>query len=126
MVIAGRSAIHVGPNAHSVAMVFQNYALHPHMTAFGAIALPLAMRKPSLFENLPLLRLASPRRPRKTLRAASIVAADATGVYPLHRDAFDRVAEESPKAVEALYRSMIRVLAGRLTSASSEIAIMDL
>ncbi len=71
--IAGRPVSHLGPSARNVAMVFQNYALYPHMTAFGNIALPLAMRRLSLFERLPLLRLASPRRPRIAAEIATKV-----------------------------------------------------
>ena len=36
-------------------MVFQNYALYPHMTVFDNIALPLTMARLNLFERLPLL-----------------------------------------------------------------------
>src|SRR5690606_9436980 len=36
--IAGRSVAHLSPSARNVAMVFQNYALYPHMTAFSNIA----------------------------------------------------------------------------------------
>ncbi|WP_439573965.1 ABC transporter ATP-binding protein [Phreatobacter sp.] len=38
-----------------VAMVFQNYALYPHMTVEQNIALPLVMRRLSSFERAPLL-----------------------------------------------------------------------
>ena len=62
--IAGRSVSHLGPSARNVAMVFQNSALYPHMSAFDNIALPLTMRQLSLIERLPLLRWTSRRRPR--------------------------------------------------------------
>jgi len=52
------------PAQRDVAMVFQSYALYPHMTVAGNIATPLEMRRLSLAERLPLLRLLSPRRPR--------------------------------------------------------------
>lgn len=42
-------------------MVFQNYALYPHMTAGENIATPLVMGGLSLFERLPLLGRLSPR-----------------------------------------------------------------
>ncbi len=61
--IAGRSVSHMTPSARNVAMVFQSYALYPHMTVFDNIALPLSMRRLSLVERLPLVKHASPRRP---------------------------------------------------------------
>jgi multiple sugar transport system ATP-binding protein len=39
----------------NVAMVFQNYALYPHLTVRENIAVPLAMRRLSALERLPLL-----------------------------------------------------------------------
>jgi multiple sugar transport system ATP-binding protein len=45
-------------------MVFQNYALYPHMSTAENIALPLKVDRLTLAERLPLLRLLSPRRPR--------------------------------------------------------------
>jgi multiple sugar transport system ATP-binding protein len=45
-----------------VAMVFQSYALYPHMTVAQNIGLPLIMQHLSLVERLPLIRYLSPRR----------------------------------------------------------------
>ena len=61
----GTAAVdHLRPHERRVAMVFQNYALYPHMTVFDNIALPLTMTRLNLFERLPLLRRLSPRRSR--------------------------------------------------------------
>ena len=35
----------LSPRERNIAMVFQSYALYPHMTAFANIAFPLTMRK---------------------------------------------------------------------------------
>jgi multiple sugar transport system ATP-binding protein len=43
-------------------MVFQSYALYPHMSVFENMALPLTMARLNVFERIPLVRLASPRR----------------------------------------------------------------
>ncbi|MDA9505274.1 glycerol-3-phosphate ABC transporter ATP-binding protein [Bradyrhizobium sp. CCBAU 11386] len=43
------------PKRRDVAMVFQSYALYPHMTVASNIALPLRMRRLSAFQRLPLL-----------------------------------------------------------------------
>ncbi|MGY3488122.1 multiple sugar transport system ATP-binding protein [Bradyrhizobium sp. USDA 4011] len=43
------------PKRRDVAMVFQSYALYPHMTVASNMALPLRMRRLSAFQRLPLL-----------------------------------------------------------------------
>ncbi len=43
--IEGKSVNEVAPKDRDVAMVFQNYALYPHMTIFDNIAFPLKLRK---------------------------------------------------------------------------------
>jgi multiple sugar transport system ATP-binding protein len=60
--IGGASVDHLRPHERHVAMVFQSYALYPHMRVFANMALPLTMTRLKLFERLPLLRLLSPRR----------------------------------------------------------------
>ncbi len=43
--IRGKNILSVPPYNRNIGMVFQNYALFPHMTVFGNIAFPLKMRK---------------------------------------------------------------------------------
>ena len=43
--IEGRNATFAPPNKRDIGMVFQNYALFPHMTVFDNIAFPLRMRR---------------------------------------------------------------------------------
>jgi len=62
--IGGSAVDHMRPHERKVAMVFQNYALYPHMTVFDNIALPLTMARLNLLERLPLLKHLSPRRGR--------------------------------------------------------------
>jgi multiple sugar transport system ATP-binding protein len=62
--IAGGPVDHLRPHERRVAMVFQSYALYPHMSVFHNIAMPLVMARLSLWERLPLLRHLSPRRRR--------------------------------------------------------------
>lgn len=45
MWIDGRLSTYMPPNKRDIGMVFQNYALFPHMTIFENIAFPLRMRK---------------------------------------------------------------------------------
>jgi multiple sugar transport system ATP-binding protein len=60
--IGGRGVDHLRAHERKVAMVFQNYALYPHMSVFDNIALPLTMSRLNVFERIPLLRLLSSRR----------------------------------------------------------------
>ena len=62
--IAGRPVDHLPPAERDVAMVFQSYALYPHMTVAGNLATPLEMRRLTLLERLPVIRHLSPRRRR--------------------------------------------------------------
>src|SRR5690606_21032598 len=62
--VDGAAIDHLRPHERRVAMVFQSYALYPHMTVFQNLALPLTMARLTMAERLPLLRLLSPRRRR--------------------------------------------------------------
>ncbi len=43
------------PKERNTAMVFQSYALYPHMTVFNNIAVPLQMRRLKRYQRLPLI-----------------------------------------------------------------------
>ena len=45
ILLAGRSINHVPPHKRDIGMVFQNYALFPHMTVAENLAFPLSVRK---------------------------------------------------------------------------------
>ncbi|MEJ5021248.1 ABC transporter ATP-binding protein [Ochrobactrum vermis] len=62
--VDGSRVNHLRPHERKVSMVFQSYALYPHMTVFDNIAVPLTVEKLSLFERIPLLKYLSPRRKR--------------------------------------------------------------
>ena len=51
-----QSVNHLLPSERSVAMVFQNYALYPHLTVLQNVTLPLEMAKMTLIQRLPILR----------------------------------------------------------------------
>jgi multiple sugar transport system ATP-binding protein len=53
--IAGRVVDGLRPKQRDIAMVFQSYALYPHMTVRQNMALPLRMRRLSYWQRLPLL-----------------------------------------------------------------------
>jgi multiple sugar transport system ATP-binding protein len=58
--IGGRDVTGLRPSERDVAMVFQNYALYPHLTVAQNMAVPLAMRRLSMLGRLPLLRRLAP------------------------------------------------------------------
>src|SRR5204863_6169995 len=64
VLIDGAPVDHLRPHERRVAMVFQSYALYPHMRVFANIALPLMMSRLNLIERLPILRMLSARRRR--------------------------------------------------------------
>jgi len=61
----------IRPSARNLAMVFQSYALYPHLSAFDNMAVPLRMRRLSTVERLPLLGRLLPgrRREERSIRA---------------------------------------------------------
>jgi len=81
-------SVHIGgvcvdalaPKARDVAMVFQSYALYPHMTAAQNIALPLAMRDLTRIERLPLAHRLSRGVAEKRKRIGNAVERAATQV----------------------------------------------
>jgi len=48
--IGARDVTDLPPDKRDIAMVFQNYALYPHMTVFENVAFPLRARRPRLAE----------------------------------------------------------------------------
>ncbi|MEO0822719.1 MAG: ABC transporter ATP-binding protein [Pseudomonadota bacterium] len=61
VLLGGEDVTARSPAARNIAMVFQNYALYPHMSVAANIEVPIAARRLSLAERLPLLRWLSPR-----------------------------------------------------------------
>jgi multiple sugar transport system ATP-binding protein len=53
--MAGRCIDDLAPGARDIAMVFQSYALYPHLTVRENIAVPLAVRRLSRWQRLPLV-----------------------------------------------------------------------
>lgn len=57
--IAGQAVDRKRPADRNLAMVFQSYALYPHLTVYDNIAVPLRMKALNRLERLPVVRLAS-------------------------------------------------------------------
>ncbi len=80
--IGGRDVTALRPADRDVAMVFQNYALYPHLTVAENLAVPLAMRRLSLAGRLPLLRHLAPGQAalRRQIAVDVARAADMLGI----------------------------------------------
>jgi len=68
------------PADRNVAMVFQSYALYPHLTAAQNIAVPLAMRNLSAVERLPLVGRLIPGRAARQAAISQQVQATAASL----------------------------------------------
>ncbi|MFM7564124.1 MAG: ABC transporter ATP-binding protein, partial [Planctomycetota bacterium] len=62
ILIGGRDVSGLAPAERDIAMVFQNYALYPHMTVYGNLAFGLRLRYGGGFSARLLKRLVDPRR----------------------------------------------------------------
>ena len=58
--IDGQPVDHLRPAARVIAMVFQSYALYPHLTVLDNIAMPLRLSRLNLFQRLPGARYLNP------------------------------------------------------------------
>ncbi len=83
--IGARDVTRTRAAERNVAMVFQSYALYPHLTARENIAVPLAMRRLSALQRMPLLgRFMPGRTARQSAIAADVVqAAESLGLGAL-------------------------------------------
>ncbi|MGY6646285.1 MAG: ABC transporter ATP-binding protein [Salinarimonas sp.] len=82
--IGSRALRHERPSERNIAMVFQSYALYPHMSVYENLALPLAMRDLAAWQRLPLIgrftpgyrrrRAAIDRRVQETARMLGLEA----------------------------------------------------
>jgi multiple sugar transport system ATP-binding protein len=85
VLIDGRDVTEQAPKRRNLAMVFQSYALYPHMTVARNIAVPLEMRRLSAARRLPLLGALLPgtRALQGEIGAEVARVADALGLSTL-------------------------------------------
>ena len=83
--IDGVSADGIRPSARNLAMVFQSYALYPHLSVFDNIAVPLRMKRLSALERAPLVGRLMPsrRRAERVIRADVERVAEQLEISPL-------------------------------------------
>jgi multiple sugar transport system ATP-binding protein len=117
VLIGGAPVDHLRPHERRVAMVFQSYALYPHMKVFGNIALPLVMSRLNVFERLPLIRMLSPRRHRVMPEIAREVRAVAEQLQ------IEALLERRPSQLSGGQRQ--RVALGRAMVRSPAAFLMD-
>ncbi|MFC7396409.1 ABC transporter ATP-binding protein [Chelatococcus sp. GCM10030263] len=115
--IGGRPVDHLRAHERRVAMVFQSYALYPHMTVRHNIALPLIMARLNLAERLPLVRLLSPRRRAVMARIEEEVNAVASGLQLGH------LLDRKPAQLSGGQRQ--RVALGRAMVRHPDVFLMD-
>ncbi|MEM7597026.1 MAG: ABC transporter ATP-binding protein [Pseudomonadota bacterium] len=71
VLIGGQAVTDSAPKDRNIAMVFQDYALYPHMSVDENMAMPLVMARLPLYARLPGLRSVTPagRKARPEIRA---------------------------------------------------------
>jgi multiple sugar transport system ATP-binding protein len=115
--INGRRVDGVRPKSRNVAMVFQSYALYPHLTVAQNISLPLRMSRLKLWQRLPLARQlsASTRRLWRGIDADVHAAAGALDI--------ERLLGRKPKQLSGGQRQ--RVALGRAMVREPAVFLMD-
>ncbi len=99
IIIGGKVVNRIPPQQRNVAMVFQNYALYPHMTVRGNLEFPLRMQK--------LTRAEINRRVQRTAETLDLTA----------------LLDRRPKALSGGQRQ--RVAMGRAIIRDAEVFLMD-
>jgi len=115
--IGGQPVDHLRPHERRVAMVFQSYALYPHMSVRQNIALPLTMSRLKLWQRLPLLRALSGQR-RAVMRAIEADVAAAAAQLQL-----DHLLDRKPAQLSGGQRQ--RVALGRAMVRHPDVFLMD-
>lgn len=109
VVIGGKNVAGTRPSARDLAMVFQSYALYPHLSVEENMMTPLRLRDLSVLERMPLLGLLSPRRREKlrSIRAAVTDVAQTLKIEPLLQRKPGQLSGGQRQRV-ALGRAMVR------------------
>ncbi len=115
--IGGSGVDHLRPHERRVAMVFQSYALYPHMSVGANIALPLTMSRLRLWQRLPLLRQLSAQR-RTVMRG---IEADVAAVAAQLQ--LDHLLARKPAQLSGGQRQ--RVALGRAMVRNPDVFLMD-
>jgi multiple sugar transport system ATP-binding protein len=115
--IGGSPVDALRPKDRDIAMVFQSYALYPHMTVAQNLALPLRMRRLSRAQRLPVLGRLLPRTSETTAAIDAEVAKTATTL------GMDHLLDRKPGQLSGGQRQ--RVAVGRATVRRPSVFLMD-
>ncbi|MCP3464539.1 ABC transporter ATP-binding protein [Bradyrhizobium sp. CCGUVB23] len=107
--IADRCVDALRPKQRDLAMVFQSYALYPHMTVAKNVALPLTMRRMNVLQRLPLIGRIMPGagEARRAIAADVCAVTSALGIDHLHDRRPSQLSGGQRQRV-ALARAMVR------------------
>ncbi|HHB75708.1 MAG TPA: ABC transporter ATP-binding protein [Desulfobulbus sp.] len=107
--IGGRPVDSKPPKDRDIAMVFQSYALYPHLSVFDNIAVPLKMRHLSTIQRLPLFGrfVAGRRATEKEIRKSVNQVTDMLGISHLHNRKPGQLSGGQKQRV-AVGRAMVR------------------
>jgi multiple sugar transport system ATP-binding protein len=114
--IGGHPADSLGPDRRDIAMVFQSYALYPHMTVAENIATPLRLRRLAGWQRWPLVgRVGRARAIRADIAREVAAAAELLGIAAL--------LERKPSQLSGGQRQ--RVALGRALVRHPRVFLMD-
>ncbi len=115
--IGGNPVTSVPPKERDVAMVFQNYALYPHLTVKQNIAVPLRMRRLNQLQRLPLIGSMMPGAAGKLAAIEEDVRMAATSL------AIDALLDRKPAQLSGGQRQ--RVALGRAIVRKPKVFLLD-
>jgi multiple sugar transport system ATP-binding protein len=115
--IDGEAIDELRPDERDTAMVFQSYALYPHLTVFDNLMLPLRMRHLSTAQRLPTMRFLAPSVRRRDAE----IAARARSVAELLK--IDMLLDRKPAQLSGGQKQ--RVALGRAMVREPRVFLMD-
>jgi multiple sugar transport system ATP-binding protein len=105
------------PKERGLSMVFQNYALYPHLSVYGNISMPLVMRRMGFWERFPGIGRLIPGTKRKRAEIRAVVTSVASMLE------IDGLLDRKPGQLSGGQRQ--RVALGRAIAPRPSVFLMD-